>query len=52
VAGAVRAWHGGKIEQEIRSALPDVTLNTHLEPLEDPVSLADAELDRQSASGK
>lgn len=35
-----------KIEQEIRSALPDVTLNTHLEPVEDPVSLADAGLDR------
>ncbi|MBP7690256.1 MAG: cation transporter [Thermoflexales bacterium] len=40
-----------KIEQEIRAALPDVTLNTHLEPVEDPVSLADAELDR-AASGK
>ena len=41
-----------KIEQEIRSALPDVTLNTHLEPVEDPASLADAELDRAPISGK
>jgi cation diffusion facilitator family transporter len=40
-----------KIELEIRSALPDVTLATHLEPVEDPISLADAELDRE-ASGK
>jgi cation diffusion facilitator family transporter len=40
-----------KIEQEIRAALPDVTLNTHLEPVEDPISLADAGLDR-AASGK
>jgi cation diffusion facilitator family transporter len=41
-----------KIEQEIRSALPDVTLKTHLEPAEDPISLADAELDRAPVSGK
>lgn len=41
-----------KIEQEIRSALPDVTLNTHLEPVEDPASLADAGLDRAPVSGK
>jgi len=41
-----------KIEQEIRSALPDVTLNTHLEPVEDPASLADADLDRMPVSGK
>ena len=31
--------------------LPDVTLNTHLEPVEDPISQADAELDR-ATSGK
>ncbi len=40
-----------QIEREIQAALPNVTLNTHLEPVEDPISLADAELDR-AASGK
>lgn len=41
-----------QIECEIQAALPNVTLTTHLEPAEDPVSLADAELDRTSVSGK
>lgn len=41
-----------QIEREIRAALPNVTLNTHLEPKEDPASLADAGLDRVPVSGK
>ncbi|MBI3654696.1 MAG: cation transporter [Acidobacteria bacterium] len=35
-----------EIEQEIRSALPDVSVLTHLEPVEDPASWDDLELDR------
>jgi cation diffusion facilitator family transporter len=35
-----------QIEREIQFALSNVTLDTHLEPVEDPVSLADAGLDR------
>ena len=41
-----------QIEHEIRAVLPDVTLETHLEPAEDPASLADAGLDRAPVSGK
>ena len=41
-----------QIEREIQAALPNVTLNTHLEPAEDPASLADAGLDRERVSGK
>lgn len=41
-----------QIEREIQAALPNVTLNTHLEPKEDPASLADAGLDRMPVSGK
>jgi cation diffusion facilitator family transporter len=41
-----------QIERDIRASLPDVTLDTHLEPAEDPTSLADAELDRAPVSGK
>ena len=37
------------IEQEIREGLPDSTIFTHLEPLEDPASWADAGLDRGPA---
>lgn len=40
-----------QIERDVRQALPNVTLDTHLEPVEDPISLADADLDR-GASGK
>ncbi len=36
-----------EIEQEIRSALPDVHVLIHLEPVEDPVSWDDVELDRE-----
>jgi cation diffusion facilitator family transporter len=35
-----------EIEHEIRSLLPDLTILTHLEPVEDPVSWDDVELDR------
>ena len=35
-----------KIEADIRHALPQSTILTHLEPLEDPLSLADIALDR------
>lgn len=35
-----------RIEADIRTALPQVHLTTHLEPREDPVSLADQTLDR------
>ena len=35
-----------RIESDLRSALPNVTVFTHLEPLEDPVSLEDQELER------
>ncbi len=35
-----------QIEAEISAALPAVTVFTHLEPLEDPVSFADTGLDR------
>ena len=35
-----------KIEQEISERLPHASVLTHLEPLEDPVSYADTDLDR------
>lgn len=35
-----------EIEEEIRQALKEVTITTHLEPVEDPVSFEDMELDR------
>lgn len=34
------------IEADIRRAIPQVTISSHLEPLEDPISLADVTLDR------
>ncbi|MCE1172299.1 MAG: hypothetical protein LWW84_13430 [Azovibrio sp.] len=34
------------IEADIRRALPHVHVLTHLEPIEDPLSLADQELER------
>ena len=37
-----------RIEADIRQALPYAHLTTHLEPIEDPLSLADQELDRQA----
>ncbi|MFN8537474.1 MAG: cation diffusion facilitator family transporter [Thermomicrobiales bacterium] len=38
-----------KIEREIRGEVPGLTVFTHLEPLNDPVSWADATLDRDMA---
>jgi len=35
------------LEADIRAALPEVTITTHLEPLDDPASQQDTELDRQ-----
>jgi divalent metal cation (Fe/Co/Zn/Cd) transporter len=36
-----------EIESAIRAALPDITVQTHLEPREDPRSYADHEYDSQ-----
>jgi cation diffusion facilitator family transporter len=36
-----------KIESEVREAVPLVTVFTHIEPREDPLSFADVHLDRQ-----
>jgi len=36
-----------RIEADIRLAVPNAHITTHLEPIEDPVSLADQGLDRQ-----
>ncbi|HNN13843.1 MAG TPA: cation diffusion facilitator family transporter [Anaerolineales bacterium] len=38
------------IEAEIRQALPDITVFTHLEPLNDPASFADTKLDRPTSN--
>ena len=38
------------VEREIRQALPNATVFTHLEPVEDPVAFEDIGLDRQSRS--
>lgn len=36
-----------EVEKTIRTAIPNSTLTTHIEPLEDPLSWADTELDRK-----
>ncbi|MFT3916521.1 MAG: cation diffusion facilitator family transporter [Anaeromyxobacteraceae bacterium] len=38
-----------EIEAEIRAAVPNVNVLTHLEPVEDPASFEDVELDRSAA---
>jgi cation diffusion facilitator family transporter len=38
--------HSERIETDLRVAVPHVHVTTHLEPKEDPISLADAGLDR------
>lgn len=45
----VQTGHGllEQIEQEIRQALPSVSIFTHLEPVEDPISWQDIELYRK-----
>ena len=37
-----------RIEADIRAAVPGAHVTTHVEPIEDPVSLHDAGLDRQT----
>jgi len=37
-----------RIEADIRDSLPRVHVTTHLEPIEDPVSMVDQELDRSA----
>ena len=37
-----------QIEADIRNAIPEAHITTHLEPLEDPLSMIDKELDRLS----
>lgn len=39
-----------RIEQEIRATLPNVSVLTHLEPLDDPASWKDMKLERDDAS--
>lgn len=36
-----------EVEKKMRDAIPQSTITTHIEPLEDPVSWADTELDRK-----
>jgi divalent metal cation (Fe/Co/Zn/Cd) transporter len=36
-----------RLEADLRAVLPGVTIDTHLEPLEDPASFADERLDRR-----
>jgi len=36
-----------EIEKKLRDIIPNTTITTHIEPLEDPVSWADIELDRK-----
>jgi cation diffusion facilitator family transporter len=36
-----------EIEVEVRKAIPDSNIATHIEPVEDPISLQDANLDRK-----
>jgi cation diffusion facilitator family transporter len=40
-----------RMEEEIRRDVPDATVFTHLEPLEDPVSFADVRLERLRGEG-
>ena len=52
VPGAWTVQHGHdwseRIEADIRQAVSHAHITTHLEPMEDPVSLADQELDRRA----
>ena len=40
-----------KIEEELRAKVPRLTVTTHLEPVEDPVSWDDVGLERAAAPG-
>jgi len=52
VPGAWTVQHGHdwseRIEADIRRTVPHAHITTHMEPMEDPVSLADQDLDRQA----
>ncbi len=39
-----------RLEADVRAALPGATVDTHMEPLDDPASWADAHLDRGAGS--
>jgi divalent metal cation (Fe/Co/Zn/Cd) transporter len=39
-----------RMEEEIRQAIPQSTVFTHLEPLEDPVSFEDVRLERRTSN--
>jgi divalent metal cation (Fe/Co/Zn/Cd) transporter len=56
VPGAWTVQHGHdlveRVEDELRTGLPHATIFTHLEPVEDPKSFADTELDRSMSSGR
>ena len=41
-----------KIEEEVRAAVPNSSVDTHLEPIEDPVSWADQPLEREGVAGQ
>ncbi|HYC31784.1 MAG TPA: cation diffusion facilitator family transporter, partial [Gemmatimonadales bacterium] len=41
-----------RIEERIRDAVPNSVVDTHLEPIEDPVSWEDTTLERPSQSGR
>ena len=53
VPGALTVQRGHElleeIEAQVRAAVPNVTVTTHLEPLEDPCSWEDLTLDRADA---
>ncbi len=55
VPGAWSVQHGHdlveRVEDDLRARLPHATIFTHLEPIEDPKSFADTELDRAMSSG-
>ena len=39
-----------QVEQQVLSTLPNTNIVTHIEPVEDPISLEDAPLDREAPS--
>jgi cation diffusion facilitator family transporter len=41
-----------QIEDRIRSAIPNASVFTHIEPVEDPASWKDASLDREDGEGE
>jgi cation diffusion facilitator family transporter len=53
-AWSVRRGHAllEEIERDIRAAVPNATVETHLEPIEEPVSFEDQELDRTTPTAR